>query len=61
MHLNQRQGIRPSAVPLIPVGKRGAWVWHNVAGHIAIGLAPVSISFAFHDRGAEAMGVEDWV
>ena len=61
MHLNQRHEIRPSAVPSIPVGKRGAWVWHNVAGHIAIGLAPVSGSFAFHDRGAEAMGVEDWV
>lgn len=60
-YLNRRPRLRPSPPPAIPEGKRLAWTWHNVAGHLAIGLLPIPRSFAFHDRGAEAMGVEDWV
>lgn len=58
-HLNQRAEMRPSPAP--EIRDRRAWVWHNVAGHIAIGLLPIEASFRFHDRGAEAMGVPDWV
>jgi hypothetical protein len=61
MHLNHHPAIRPSTPPVIPPGRRWAWTWHNVVGHLAIGLLPVGPVFAFHDRTADAMMVEDWV
>lgn len=60
-HLNQVDELRRSEMPVIPQGRRLAWIKHNVLGHVAIGLLPICASFVFHDRGAEAMGVEDWV
>ncbi len=60
-HLNRRGILLRSEPPVIPAGRRRAWVWHNVVGHLAIGLLPVRSSFEFHDRTARAMNVEDWV
>ena len=58
-HLNHRDEMRPSPMPVIPSYRR--WLWHNAAGHMAIGLVPVQASFTFHDRTSEGMGVPDWL
>lgn len=60
-HLNHHPTLRASSPPVIPPGKRWAWTWHNVAGHMAIGLFPTTAAFESHDRTADAMLVEDWV
>lgn len=49
------------SMPKIPEGKRGWWLLHNVAAHIAIGLCPTRPMFAFHDWTAEKMDVPGWV
>jgi hypothetical protein len=58
-HLNQYPEMRPSMQPVIPSYRK--WLWHNTAGHIAIGLVPVQVAFAFHDRTSGSMGVKGWV
>ena len=60
-HLNRRRRIFMSDLPFIPSNRRGAWLWHNVVGHLAIGLFPIRAAFDFHDRTANSMGVKDWV
>ena len=61
MKLNNRAEIRPSPPAIIQPESRKAWIIHNLFGHLAIGLFPVEVAFRFHDRGAVAMGVEDWL
>src|SRR5581483_4891672 len=53
--------INDVKAPKIPEGKRGWWVLHNVAAHMAIGVCPTRWTFAFHDWTAEKMGVAGWV
>lgn len=50
--------IKREAIPKIP--NKLAWIKHNVLAHMAIGLAPCSLTFFWHDKTAEEMGVEGW-
>jgi len=61
MYLNCRDALRDSPMPQIPAGGYLRWAWHNIAGHIAIGLLPIRASFEFHDRTSEAMQVPKWL
>lgn len=60
-HLNQRTRYFTSPEPEIPTGNERAWRWHNIVGHVLIGLFPCEATFRFHDRTSEAMNIPDWV
>lgn len=59
-HLNQRKKVYYQS-PRPDLQNRRAWAWHNIAGHLAIGLLPIGPSFRFHDRTSEAMHEPEWV
>ncbi|WAS99432.1 hypothetical protein [Nannocystis punicea] len=58
--LNRTAEAGPSSPP--PQVERPLWWWlHNVASHLAIGLAPCPATFRWHDATARRMRVPGWV
>ncbi|WP_434427670.1 hypothetical protein [Nannocystis pusilla] len=46
----------------LPQVERPLWWWlHNMASHVAIGLAPCAATFRWHDETARRMRVHGWV
>lgn len=43
------------------VKKPVAWFVHNAVAHTLIGVLPCRLTFAFHDRTAETMGIRGWL
>lgn len=58
--LNKAAEAGPPSPP--PQVERPLWWWlHNMASHVAIGLAPCAATFRWHDETARRMRVHGWV